>query len=360
MWLLKAERKFGLTAAGLGVAGQFYSKLVNLMIMGLAAYLAIRGDLSPGQVVATTMIAGGVLTPLTTLANQIGLIQEVKAVCARLDDIFSAPSETTKKHGQLRKETLIGEIEFHDVWFRYGGEGSDWILKGVSFKIEAGQNVALVGPSGSGKSTIAALLARMFVPTKGQIFIDGRDYLDYDVSWLRTQIGLLHQETHLFHGSILSNIAYADPEPEIGSVHAAAEKAAAREFIDKKPNGFDYLISSGGLGLSVGEKQRVALARMFYRQPQILLLDEATSALDGIAEAKLLHNLREQTKDLTTINIAHRYSTVRYSDFALVMSDGRVVGFGIHEELWAENSVYQELFAAQFDVVGQASKGSAA
>ncbi len=347
--LLRADRNFTLTAATAGVVAQFYSQFVNFLIMGLAAYMAIKGELSPGQVVATTMIAGNVLAPLTALAEQIGHIQEVKSVCERLNDVLLAPSEKVKNKGQLRKDFLRGEIEFQDVWFRYGGEGSDWVLKGLSFKIEAGQNVAFVGPSGSGKSTIAALIGRMFEPTKGQIFIDGRDYLEYDVDWLRAQIGVLHQESHLFQGSILENISISDPNPQISKIVDAATKAAADEFIQKKPGGYDYHISPGGLGLSGGEKQRVSLARTLYREPRILLLDEATSALDGIAEAQLLGNLKSQAQQLTTINIAHRYSTVKYSDFALVLKDGHIVGFGSHEELSEENEVYQQLFSPQLE-----------
>jgi ATP-binding cassette, subfamily B, bacterial HlyB/CyaB len=345
--LLKAERNYTLTSSTIGVLAEFYSQFANYVIMGLSAFMAIKGQLSPGQVVAVTMISGNVLAPLTSLAGQVGSLFEMKSVFNRLNDILLAPSENTTSKGRVKKEKIRGEIEFRDVWFRYGGESSDWVLKGISFKIEAGQNIAFVGPSGSGKSTLAGLLNRMYIPTKGQIFIDGRDYLDYDVNWLRQNMGVLQQESHLFRGSILENIALSEPEVNVTLAIEAAKKAAADEFIQKKPGGYDYLISAGGFGLSGGEKQRLSLARTFYKNPKILILDEATSALDGIAEFKLLSNIKREAKEVTIISIAHRYSTVKYSDFALVLFEGRVVGFGRHEDLKTENEIYKQLFSLQ-------------
>jgi ATP-binding cassette, subfamily B, bacterial HlyB/CyaB len=341
--LSQAERKFALTASGLQVSSSLFTSLVNYLIMGLCGFFAIKGELSPGQVVAVTMISGNILRPLLSICEKIDDIQEIKAAMGRINDILLAPSEGAEHQGRLKKDFLRGEIEFKDVWFRYGGEGSDWVLKGVSFKIEPGQNVAFVGPSGSGKSTIANLVARMYEPTKGQIFIDGRDYLDYEVAWLRSQLGILQQESHLFHGPIFENIAFSDPNVDIARVVTAAEEAAAHEFIIKKPGEYFYMISQGGYGLSGGEKQRISVARMLYQRPKILVLDEATSALDGIAEKTLLDNLKSKVKG-TTINIAHRYSTVLHSDYALVLLEGKVVGFGTHSDLIEENDVYRSLF----------------
>ncbi len=345
--LLKASRHFSLTSSSIGVIAGFYTSFVNFAIMGLSAYLAIKGNLTPGQVVATTMISGNILGPLMSIADKVGDFQEMRAVMGRLNDILLSPSEGSLHKGRTRKDTLRGEIEFRDVWFRYGGEGSDWTLKGITFKIEAGQNVAFVGPSGSGKSTIACLISRLYEPVKGQIFIDGKNYLDYDIDWLRSQLGILNQESHLFHGTITENISANDPNVDMDKIFQSAEKAAAADFINKKPNDFMYIISAGGYGLSGGEKQRISLARTFYRNPKILILDEATSALDGISERKLLGNLKENSGNITTVNIAHRYSTVKHSDYALVLYEGRVVGFGTHEDLASENEIYQSLFEGE-------------
>jgi ABC-type bacteriocin/lantibiotic exporter with double-glycine peptidase domain len=342
---IKNRFKFGLTGASLSAIIEGYLQFSKLTVLGYAAFLAMQGELSIGQVIALTMISTQVLTPFFTLATQWPELQEIKMVLNRLNDIFLNPSEGKKLNSSFKPERLRGEIEFRDVWFRYGGDSTDWTLRGVSFKIEAGQNVAVVGPSGSGKSTIAYLITRMYEPTKGQIFIDGRDYHEYDLDWLRAQLGLLLQESHLFNGSILENIAFSTPEPSESRVVDAATLAAADEFIRRKPGGYQYHLSHGGMGLSGGEKQRVALARTLYTQPSILILDEATSALDGLNEALLLENLKTRRKSGTVISIAHRYSTVAASDFILVLQAGTVVGFGSKDELRENNLLYQKLFA---------------
>lgn len=239
---------------------------------------------------------------------------------------------------------LSGDIEFRDVWFRYGGESSDWILKGLSFHILPGQRVAVVGPSGASKSTLALLTARLYEPTRGAIFIDGRDYREYDRQWLRSQIGLLLQESSLFHGTLLDNIAYGDPRPDLPRVEKAAETADAAGFIARL-GGMGYTITHGGLGLSVGQKQRIAMARMVYINPTILFLDESTSSLDLRSEKAIVKALQGTRR--TLISIAHRYSTVKMCDYALVIEDGRVAESGTSAELLKAGGYYAEAFGDQ-------------
>ncbi|MEO0336471.1 MAG: ATP-binding cassette domain-containing protein, partial [Pseudomonadota bacterium] len=186
------------------------------------------------------MIAFSLFSPLIQLTEKFGEIQHVFAVLDRVNDILFIQGDSSSNHGALKPETFVGEIEFRDVWFRYGSDGSPWILQGVNFKIDAKQKVAIVGPNGSGKSTIAGLLNRMFEPTKGQIFIDGRNYLDYDIQWLRQKVGILQQESPLFAGTIMENIAFSSPEFSLTDVAEASRKANAEEFIQKKPNGHNY------------------------------------------------------------------------------------------------------------------------
>jgi ATP-binding cassette, subfamily B, bacterial HlyB/CyaB len=342
---LRSSYSFNLTSATLLTLSDAYDQTARFAMMGMSAYLGIKGDLSPGQVVALAMLVGFVIDPFNNLAKSWGGIQEIRFILTRLNDIFLAPSEDVIRNRRgLSKVKLRGEIEFQDVWFRYGGDSSEWVLKGINFKIKPGQNVAIVGPSGAGKSTISYLLARIYEPTKGQILIDGRDYREYDTSWLRTQIGLLHQETNLFYGSVAENIAYGTPKFKMSSVTQSAKLADADNFISKKAEEYDYVLSHGGFGLSGGEKQRIALARTIFSKPSILVLDEATSALDGISEKKLLEAIKESFRGLTVLSIAHRYTTVLMSEFALVISDGRIVGFGTHEQLSKKNGVYSKLF----------------
>ena len=347
---LKTSRRFSMTHLNMDTLANSYGQIVNYILMGASAYLCIIGNFSMGQVMAVTMIAGQVISPLVQLVHEWADIQNVKTVMNRLNDVLLSPSEKIVERGKIQCSQLKGTIEFRDVWFRYGGESSEWILKGVSFKIDAGQNVALVGPSGSGKSTIAHLITRLYEPTKGQIFIDGRDYREYDVKSLRAQCGFLHQDPCLFKGSIAENISYATPELDEVLLTESSKRSASEEFILKKPGQFEFQIPHGGLGLSGGEKQRIALARTLYSQPSLMILDEATASLDGIAEAELLKQFKANYHQKTILNIAHRLSTVRFSDKVVVLRDGQVVGFGSHLELLKSNKTYLGLFGDQMNV----------
>jgi subfamily B ATP-binding cassette protein HlyB/CyaB len=345
---LRVMYDFSLTAAALNGLSTFLNQTIRFSVMGLAAYMALKGQMTPGQVVAVSVLTAGIIGPFDQLAHMWAEVQELRTVLDRLNDVFLAESESRPDKRALIKQRLRGEIEFREVWFRYGGEDSDWVLKGMSFHILPGQSVAIVGASGGGKSTMALLTARLYEPTKGTILIDGRDYREYDRQWLRRQIGLLLQETNLFHGTLLENIAYGDPRPDMGRVEAVAEAADAKAFIEEKSTGYDYRITHGGLGLSGGQKQRISIARILYASPTILFMDEATSSLDANSERAIGKALKEASKNRTVINIAHRYNTVKLCDFVLVIDGGRVVEFGTHAELKALGGFYSKLFADQF------------
>jgi len=344
---LRSRYNLQITGASLSSCSSFLYQFMDFGIIGLAAYMAIKGQLTPGQVMSVSIMAASILGPVQSLANMWSDIQQMRTTLDRLNDVFLAESESRPDKRALIKQRLRGEMEFRDVWFRYGGESTDWVLKGMSFRILPGQSVAVVGSSGAGKSTLALLATRLYEPTKGIILIDGRDYREYDRPWLRRQIGLLLQETTLFHGSILENIAYGDPRPEMALVEAAAEMANAKDFIYEKSSGYDFRITHGGLGLSGGQKQRIAIARILYVNPAILFLDEATASLDANAERAIVKNLKEAGKNRTLLSIAHRYNTVRMSDFAMVVEGGQVVEMGTHTELIKKDGHYAKLFGDQ-------------
>ncbi len=347
----KSLYEFSKTSASLTAVVSVHNAVSRFGLLGFATYLAIQGKLSPGQVLALAMIVNNIFDPFLSLSNSWAAFQELKISVERLNDVFLTQSEHSSQRGArtsgVRKSSLRGEIEFQDVWFRYGGDSSAWVLKGVSFKVEPGQNVAIVGPSGSGKTTIAQLLSGLYEPTKGQILIDGQDYRSYDPSWLKSQIGYLFQESNLFYGTVMENIAFASPEIDEQRAIASAKLAGAHDFISEKSTGYGYYITHGGLGLSGGQKQRIAIARMLYNNPSVFVLDEATSALDGATERLLVDQLKETTAGKTILSIAHRYSTVLMSDFALIMKEGKLHSFGTHEELQRSNSLYIELFGLQ-------------
>lgn len=344
---LRSGYNLQITDAALGSCSSFVYQLINFFVIGLAAYMAIKGQMTPGQVMSISLIAAGVIGPFYSLAGLWTQIQQMRITLDRLNDVFLSESESRPDKRALIKKRLRGDIEFRDVWFRYGGDSSDWVLKGLSFKILAGQSVAVVGNSGTGKSTLALLAARLYEPTKGIILIDGRDYREYDRPWLRSQIGLLLQETNLFQGTILENIAYGDPRPNMAKVEASAAMSDAKTFIYEKSSGYEYKITHGGLGLSGGQKQRIAIARILYMDPSILFLDEATASLDANSERAIVKSLKEVGKNRTLISIAHRYNTVKMSDFAMVMDGGKVVEMGTHAELLKQGGYYTRLFGDQ-------------
>jgi ATP-binding cassette, subfamily B, bacterial HlyB/CyaB len=345
--LIKSQNKFAMANSNVDFISGTYLQAAQFIIMGLGVYFGIKGQLSAGQVISLSLLANQMFAPLQSIANEWEQFVRVKSVLSRLNDIFLTQSEKTNDKVSTRPKgqtAIKGEIEFKNVWFRYGGEGSDWVLKNINFKIEPGQKVAIVGPSGSGKSTIAALLTRMFEPTEGQIFIDGRDYRSYDLNWLRTQIGLLQQDNRLFNGTLAENIAISDIDSNEERLLASAENASAVDLVERRSGSWNQYVPHGGIGYSGGEKQKVALMRLFYKQPSLIILDEATSALDGISEREIIFNIQNILKSQTVLNIAHRYSTVAFSEFALVMREGRVAGYGTLDHLKQSNKVFQDLF----------------
>lgn len=348
---LRARYEFSLTVTGLRGTQNFLSNVLHVGFLGLAVYLCIRQGMTPGQVIASIMLADQMMNPFAGLASAWGDFQQLRVTADRLNDVFMAEPEIRSSSRSLVKQRLRGEIEFRDVWFRYGGESGDWVLKGTSFHISAGSNVAIVGHNGSGKSTVALLTARLYEPQKGLILIDGRDYRDYDRQWLRTEIGLMLSESRLFYGTIGENIAYGDPRPDPVRVQAAAEAAEAHEFIMEKHGGYDHRIYHNGLGLSNGEKQRIAIARRFYTHPSVLFLDEATSALDAEAERSILARLKGESGQRTVVNIAHRYTTARSASYVLVLNEGRVEESGTHEQLLAKRGLYHQIFFGQMDML---------
>lgn len=349
---VKSQNAFALTNAKVNFFSGSYLQASQFALMGISVFYGINGEITAGQVISISLLANQMFSPLQSIAEEWEQFVKVKSTLSRLNDIFLADSEnasTTTIQKNKKFTQFKGEIEFKNVWFRYGGEGSDWVLKNINFKIEPGQKVAIVGPSGSGKSTLAALLTRMYEPTEGSIFIDGRDYREYDINWLRKQIGMLQQENRLFSGTLRENIAISDLDSHEQKLISAAENAVALDLVEKKSGVWNHYVPHGGLGFSGGEKQKIALMRLFYKQPSIIILDEATSALDGISEREIINNIQNILKSNTVINIAHRFSTVKFSDYVLVLNDGKIVGYGTIEHLKSNNAIFSNLFGFSDD-----------
>ena len=285
--------------------------------------------------------------PLRKLSRVNANLQQADASAERIFEILDTQSEVPEK---LEAEDLppvrVG-VEFRDVHFVYDSESGDATLRGVSVSVPAGQMLALVGRSGAGKTTLVNLLPRFYDATKGSVVVDGRDVRDVTLTSLRSQIGIVTQETVLFDDTVAANIAFGRPTASRVDIEAAAKAAHADEFIIAMPSGYDTLVGERGQRLSGGQRQRLAIARAILRDSPILILDEATSALDTESEMLVQDALANLMRDRTSIVIAHRLSTVRRADAILVLEHGQVVETGTHEALLARGGTYARLYELQ-------------
>ncbi|MEZ5618952.1 MAG: lipid A export permease/ATP-binding protein MsbA [Rhodocyclaceae bacterium] len=331
--------------------GSVYTPMLQLLIfsaMGVLFFLVLwlRGEASPGELVAYITAAGLLPKPIRQLSEVSSTIQKGVAAAESIFEQLDTPPETDS--GTVSRERVSGRLEVRDLSFRYPG-GERPVLDGISFTIEPGQMVALVGRSGSGKSTLANLIPRFYHHDQGQILIDGTDVEQYVLRNLRRHVAVVTQQVTLFNDTVANNIAYGDlagaPRADI---ERAAEAAFAREFIDQLPEGFDTLVGENGVLLSGGQRQRLAIARALLKDAPILILDEATSALDTESERHIQAALDRVMRGRTTLVIAHRLSTIERADTIMVMDQGRIVERGSHADLLALNGHYAKLHAMQF------------
>ena len=331
--------------------GSVYTPMLQLLIfsaMGVLFFLVLwlRGEASPGELVAYITAAGLLPKPIRQLSEVSSTIQKGVAAAESIFEQLDTPPETDS--GTVSRERVSGRLEVRDLSFRYPG-GERPVLDGISFTIEPGQMVALVGRSGSGKSTLANLIPRFYHHDQGQILIDGTDVEQYVLRNLRRHVAVVTQQVTLFNDTVANNIAYGDlaGAPRADIEHAA-EAAFAREFIDQLPEGFDTLVGENGVLLSGGQRQRLAIARALLKDAPILILDEATSALDTESERHIQAALDRVMRGRTTLVIAHRLSTIERADTIMVMDQGRIVERGSHADLLALNGHYAKLHAMQF------------
>jgi ABC-type multidrug transport system fused ATPase/permease subunit len=322
-------------------------------IFGILWYgttLLASGVIKEGELfefILYTVFIGGAMGGMGDLYAQL---QKTIGASERVRDILSESSEVLLTE-EVKPVRIYGDVAFQDVSFAYPGRPDVPVLKGIDFRMEAGQKIALVGHSGAGKSTIVQLLMRYHTPSLGRVLVDGQDVQAYEVRQLRRNIGVVPQDVTLFGGSIGENIAYGKPGATEAEIREAARKANALEFIDTFPEGLDTVVGERGVKLSGGQRQRIAIARAILKDPAILVLDEATSSLDAESEKLVQEALDELMKGRTTIIIAHRLATIRKVDYIYVISEGRILEAGTHEQLAdLENGLYQHLLKLQFEL----------
>jgi HlyB family type I secretion system ABC transporter len=317
---------------------------VNTGLLWFGATLVISGELSIGQLIAFNMLVGNVISPFQRLSIVWNQLQEIIISAERINDVLEAEPEEDLEH-KPRQELgkLQGKIRFQNVTFRYHPESETNVLENIDFEIQPEQMIAVVGRSGSGKTTLSKLILGLFPPTDGKVWIDGYDVGNLSLRSLRSQVGVVDQDTFLFGGTVRENISIAHPEASLEQIIEAARLAGADEFIQKLPLGYGTQIGEGGGMLSGGQRQRIAIARALLGDPRLILLDEATSHLDAESERIIQDNLKTILKQRTSIVIAHRLSTVRNADLILVLDRGLLVETGTHDELIAKKGHYYYL-----------------
>jgi len=315
-------------------------------IMWLGGQFVLNQTLTPGELLAFLFYMIMVAAPLGEFAGVYTQIREAIGAAARIFEIMEASSEPEQSEEANPLPPINGTVKFHNVSFGY--EPDELILKEINLTAQPSEIIALVGPSGVGKTTMVNLIPRFFDPLEGWIEIDGHRITDVTLQSLRSQIGLVPQETFLFGGTISENIAYGSPESPRQEIVAAAKAAYAHEFIEGLPKGYDTEVGERGVRLSAGQRQRIAIARALLKNPRILILDEATSALDSESEQMVQKALEVLMRNRTTFVIAHRLTTIQNADRILVLEEGKIVEDGPHDELISKGGIYHHLWSLQF------------
>lgn len=337
------------------IVGVFMS-IVPAVVYLVAAWLILRDvPVTAGTIVAFTTVQARLMFPLMGLLRVALDLQTSRALFARIFEYLDlVPSITDAAEARSVDATRLGEVEFREVTFRYPDAAPDaaGTLQDVSFRIEPGQYVAFVGPSGAGKTTVSYLIPRLYEASEGAVLFAGDDVRELRHASLVDHIGVVSQETYLFHATIAENLRYARPDASDEELEAACRAANIHDTIARFPDGYDTMVGERGYRLSGGEKQRVAIARVLLKDPAVLILDEATSALDTVSERIVQGALDAASRGRTTVAIAHRLSTVVDADVIHVVRAGRIVESGTHAQLLAEGGEYARLFAEQLTASG--------
>ncbi len=327
----------------------FIGSLGSAIILWYGTGEVIKGNLTVGELVAFLGYLALFYVPINQIHSVNHMLQHALAAGDRVFEMLDMkPEVVDRPHLSKPSQKVAGDVAARKVWFHYRPDIP--VLKGIDFEVTAGERIALVGPSGAGKSTLIKLLMRFYDVTEGAILLDGKDIRELPLAYVREQMGLVQQEPFLFNGTVKENIAYGNLTASQAEIEEVARIARAHEFIAELPEKYETWIGERGVKLSVGQKQRISIARVLLKDPPIIIFDEATSNIDTETEIKIREALEELTRGRTTFIIAHRLSTLRHVDRIFVLDDGRLVEEGSHPELIARSGVYRALYDAQFQI----------
>lgn len=320
---------------------------INLVILlAYGGYLVTQDELALGSgLLVFAWLLQQFSSQVANLTNIANSVQQSLSGARRVFEILDAPVAIESPANPVCLLRASGQVEFQDVWFEYSAATP--VLHNVSFRVQPGQRVAILGATGAGKSTLLSLICRFYDPTRGRIIVDGLDLREIDLADLRRNIGIVFQESFLFSNTVAANIAFGQPEATLEQVERAASIAAAHEFIVQLPRGYETVLGEGGLDLSGGQRQRLAIARAVLLDPAILLLDDPAAAIDPHTEHEILDAMQRAMLGRTTFVVAHRLSTLRQCDLVIVLESGRIAQVGTHEKLMEEDGHYREAALSQ-------------
>lgn len=323
----------------------FLTQAGSLSVYWYGSYLIMKGSLSLGELISFVTLLGFFLGPLTRLITLQPQLQELEVAGQRVGEILDVPEEKEISNGLITNKKIKGSIHIQNLSFSYGTRGLT--LNNISMEIKAGEKVAIVGPSGSGKTTLLKLIMKFYKAESGNIYLDDQNIDDIDTESYRNYFGYVPQEILLFSGTIAENIAWGNENATPEDIFNAAKEAQALDFISKLNNRFATMVGERGASLSGGERQRIAIARIILRKPKVLILDEATSNLDSLSETSIMKTINSIGKQMTTVIVAHRLSTIRNCDRIFVLKDGILSEEGNHESLIEKNGIYAQMWKSQ-------------
>lgn len=341
----ESEKAFGIAVLNMP-AMQFvmYGTIISILFIG--GHLINAGQLKIGELTSFLSYVLLILNSLMMMSNVFLMMTRSLASASRIVEVLDEKIDITDEQAEdisVKK----GSIEFDHVWFKYKKEAKEYVLSDVSFNIEAGQTIGIIGQTGSAKTTLVSLIPRLYDATKGTVRIDGIDVKKYPMRHLRDAIAVVLQKNTLFSGSLLSNLYWGNENASMEEINEACHISCVDEFLDRLPQGYDTDMGQGGVNVSGGQKQRICIARAILKKPKVLILDDSTSAVDTATEAKIREGLAKKLPDMTKIVIAQRISSVKHADQIIILDRGKVAAIGTHETLLANNRIYQEIYESQ-------------